>query len=239
MPRLLAALIRHGDYEQPAGVPSALLPHPLTPRGVAQAQALGEALAARERAGEFVVDATVDTSSLRRAWETGVHVARALEATLGRPFTVAGFDALVERALGSMANLTVAEIERVFADDPRLAPLPAGWKARSTFKLPVIGAESLLEAGARAATHIDARLRDLADAPRGDLRGRDTLKLFISHGAALRHAAHSLGALALDAIPGLSMYHCREVLLERAPAGDYSHAGGGWKIRKQAEEHRD
>ena len=91
------------------------------------------------------------------------------------------------------------------------------------------------EAGARAATHIDARLRDLADAP----RRADTLKLFVSHGAALRHAAHSLGALALDAIPGLSMYHCREVVLERSAGGDYRHASGGWKIRKKAEEHRD
>jgi 2,3-bisphosphoglycerate-dependent phosphoglycerate mutase len=235
MSRLLAALIRHGDYEQPPGVPSALLPHPLTPRGVDQARGLGEALAARERAGEFRIATTIDTSSLRRAWETGIHIARALEAGLGRPFAVTGFDALVERALGSMANLTVAEIERIVADDPRLAALPPGWKARSTFKLPVLGAESLLEAGARAATHIDARLRDLAGAP----RRADTLKLFISHGAALRHAAHSLGALALDAIPGLSMYHCREVVLERSAAGAYSHAGGAWKIRKKAEEHRD
>ncbi|MCB9570281.1 MAG: histidine phosphatase family protein [Myxococcales bacterium] len=234
MPRLVAALIRHGAYHQPPGVPSALLPHPLTAEGSASALALGEALAARERAGEWTIDPVIDTSSLRRAWETGERIAEALTRALGRDFVVSQHDALCERSLGAMANLTVSAIEALIADDPRHQPLPPGWKALPNVRLPVVGAESLLEAGARVATHIEGRLAPLAR----DLQ-RDTLRLFISHGAALRLAAVNLGTLRLDEVPGLSMYHCSAVFLDRDPGGTYRHTDGAWKVRRRGEEARD
>ncbi|HFE45380.1 MAG TPA: histidine phosphatase family protein, partial [Nannocystis exedens] len=220
MSKLFAALIRHGDYEQPPGVPSAHLPHPLTAKGRAQASALGAALAARELAGEFRIETQIDTSTLRRAWQTGLLIAQSLEAKLGRSFEIVSFDALCERSMGAMANLHVDEIARIIADDPRFQALPPGWKARSACKLPVPGAESLLEAGARVATHVDGRLRALAcqNAKPADTQ-TDTLKLFVSHGAALRHAAVSLGTLRLEQIPGLSMHHCQPVHLERNAEG--------------------
>jgi len=237
MPKLIAALIRHGDYEQPPGVPSAHLPHPLTEKGRAQAQALGEALATRERAGEFRIAARIDTSTLRRAWETGRIIAKVLQVELGRTFEIVSFDALCERSLGSMANLSVDEIARIFADDPRYEALPEGWKSHSTRKLPVLGAESLLEAGARVATHVDGRLRSLAEL--ADAASEDTLKLFVSHGAALRHAAVSLGTLALGQLPELSMHHCQPVHLERRRDGTFHHHSGAWKIRPPKQAARD
>ncbi len=241
MSKLFAALIRHGHYEQPPGVPSAHLPHPLTATGRDQASALGVALAARELAGEFKIETHIDTSTLRRAWQTGVLIAQALEAELGRSFEIVSFDALCERSMGAMANLSVDEIARIIADDPRFQALPPGWKARSACKLPVPGAESLLEAGARVATHVDGRLRALAcqhaePKPEDKDKGKDRLKLFVSHGAALRHAAVCLGTLRPEQIPGLSMHHCQPVHLERNAEGTYRHQSGAWKVRapKQA-----
>lgn len=234
MPRLFAALVRHGAYHQPEGVPSALLPHPLTDAGRAAAAELGRTLAARERAGEFTIHGAIDASSLRRAWETATVMAEALAQALGRPFVVDAFDALAERSLGAFANLSVAEIERIVADDPRYPPLPPGWKAMSSFRAPAIGAESLMEAGARAAAHIEARLQAIAPILPGE-----SLKIFVGHGAGLRHAALALGTLTLAEIPGLSMHHCRPVILEREDVGRYRHAGGAWKVRKAGEVARD
>ena len=237
MSKLIAALVRHGDYEQPPGVPSAHLPHPLTAKGRAQARALAETLAARELSGDWRIAYRIDTSTLRRAWETGRLIAEVLTTKLGRPFEIVSFDALSERSLGSMANLTVDAIARIIADDPRHQPLPEGWKSRSGLKLPVQGAESLLEAGARVATHVDGRLRPLAELA-ADSEG-DTLKLFVSHGAALRHAAVCLGTLTLDQLPGLSMHHCQPVHVERRPDGTYRHAEGAWKVRAAKTQARD
>jgi len=241
MSKLLAALVRHGDYKQPLGVPSAHLPHGLTEEGRAQARALGETLAARERAGEWRIAEEIDTSTLLRAWETGQIIAEVLSAQLGRTFSIASFDELSERSLGAMANLTVDTIAQIIADDPRYAPLPPGWKARSSFRLPIIGAESLLQAGARVATHVDGRLRGLAGqgSTSTSTSTGDTLKLFVSHGAALRHAAVNLGTLTLDQNPGLSMHHCQPVHLERLPSGAYRHADGAWKIRAPKSIARD
>lgn len=104
----------------------------------------------------------------------------------------------------------------------------------STFRAPAIGAESLMEAGARAAAHVEARLQALAPVLPGD-----SLKIFVGHGAGLRHAALALGTLALAELPGLSMHHCRPVILEREDVGRYLHHDGAWKVRRAGEVARD
>lgn len=226
---VIAALMRHGDYRQPKGVPSALLPHPLTELGRGQAQKAGRELAERARAEGFDVHPVIDTSPLQRAWQTGRLVAEELGEALGGTFDVEEFPALAERSMGAMANLSVAQIEAILAEDPRYERPPEGWKGTSHFRLPFMGAESLYEAGERVAAHVRERVAALAGSGRGD---RPLLKLFVGHGGAIRHGAHHLGVLDLDRIPGLSMYHCSTVSLESADGREFRHVAGQWKIRK-------
>lgn len=227
MTSVVAALIRHGMYHQPPGVPSAHLPHPLTRNGRAQAAGLATVLIEAAAQRGWRLHRTIDSSELLRAWETAGVLSRRLAQGLDREFRVQGFAALAERGLGSAANLTVARIEAIAAADPRLGPLPRNWKAESQFRLPFPGAESLIEAGQRAARHLEARMRALARRAR-----RDVVKLFVGHGGAFRHAAVALGVLPLEAASGLSMHHCRPVFLERLGEGHWRQVGGEWKPRR-------
>jgi 2,3-bisphosphoglycerate-dependent phosphoglycerate mutase len=275
--RIVAALVRHGDYHQPDRVPSAQLPHPLTAKGEDQARALGQALADEAQALGLTVDPVIDCSTLLRAWQTATLAAAALDSTGprraldstgprraldstgprraldstgprraldctadGRPdaprFSVAEFLALSERSVGAGANLSVDAIAEALALDPRHPPLPPGWKAHPRFRLPVPGAESLLMAGARVAAHIEARVHELRQAPPGS---GGLLKLFISHGGALRHAAVCMGALELETVAKVSMHHCGYVLVEHSPdpdggPGRWHMIGGRWKQRSSA-----
>ena len=224
MPRQVAALVRHGVYDQPRGVPSAHLPHPLTDEGQVLARAAGDELQAMAAEARLSIDPVVDASQLLRAWQTARGLATRLEELGAGPFTVTEHVALAERSVGSVANLTLDEIDRVVERDPRLEVLPRGWKSVSTFRAPFPGAESLLEAGARVAAHVDARMAvlDASD---------DRMVVFVGHGGAFRHAAVHLGVLRLDEVAGLSMFHCRPVLLERHEDGSWSHFLGEWKIR--------
>lgn len=76
--KLVAALIRHGAYEQPADVPSAHLSHPLTAEGEAQAAAHAPVLAFAEAQG-LEVASVIDSSNLLRGWQTASLLAAALE----------------------------------------------------------------------------------------------------------------------------------------------------------------
>ena len=229
---VIAALVRHGKYEQPEGVPSAHLPYALTPEGRASAHDLSDALLSIARDRKHVLDETIDTSRMLRAYETAAIVAERLFAGTGRKFTVEEFDALAERGLGAAANLTVSAIEAIVARDPRCAPLPPQWKYQSAFRLPFQGAETLLEAGLRVARHLEERLRGL-DA------GKPVLKVFVGHGGAFRHAAVHLGLLSPEAAPRLSMWHARPILLERLAEGRWAHVGGEWKVREGSAESAD
>jgi 2,3-bisphosphoglycerate-dependent phosphoglycerate mutase len=220
----LAALVRHGEYAQPEGVPSAHLPHPLTPRGEEQARTAAARLSELARARRWQIDPIVDSSSLLRAWQTAVVLARGLDA-LPRAAAVESFDALVERGLGAGANLTIDAIEAAIAADPRHAAPPPDWKASADYRLPWIGAESLDDAGRRVADHLVRRV----PAPAG--AGDPTMKIFVGHGGAFRHAAAALGALARDRLAGLSMHHGGFVVLERRPDGGWTHVEGQWKVR--------
>ncbi|KIG16625.1 hypothetical protein DB30_04244 [Enhygromyxa salina] len=230
--RIVAALVRHGDYHQPDQVPSAQLPHPLTERGVEQATALGQALRDQCDALGLTLDPVIDCSTLLRASQTASLAAGVLHRLdSAQKFSIAEFPELGERSVGAGANLTVTAIAQAIEADPRYPALPDGWKAHPRFRLPLPGAESLMMAGARVAAHVEQRAHELRATS-----GPSVLKIFISHGGALRHAAVCMGALALDEVPGLSMHHCGHVLIEHVPDADggpgrWQKVGGAWKIR--------
>ena len=168
----------------------------------------------------------LDCSTLQRAWGTAEILADGLTRRGSERYRTASFDALCERCVGAGANLTVEAIEEILAGDPRFDDPPADWKSSSTFRLPFPGAESLLEAGERMARHMRERSRELQRTIE-----QDTLKIFVAHGAAMRHAAHVLGVLEHEEIRKLSMYHCTPVYIEPVESGPWRHVGGQWKVR--------
>lgn len=227
-----AALVRHADYQQPPGVPSALLPHPLTPEGETQAVRLGDELADLCEERGWRLHPVVHGSSLMRAWQTAELAARRLGERLGQEVEVVTTPELFERSVGSAANLTVAEIEAAVHADPRVDDLTEGWKSRADTRLPFPGAESLAEAGARVARYVEGVLSALEDSP------EPRLVVFVGHGAALRHAGVELGLFAdYDEARSVSMYHARPVVYA-TPVGaasgvGWQHEVGEWKPRKQ------
>ncbi len=130
-----------------------------------------------------------------------------------------------------MANLTAHQIEQLISDDPRFAAPPANWKSDSHYRLPVPGAESLMEAGLRVA-HF---LSDQSQQP----CHHDELILVVGHGASIRHAAHHLGILAFDEIATLSMYHATPVFVEQRADKQWQLIGGAWKVRSPKTEFTD
>lgn len=222
------ALTRHGEYAQPANVPSAHLPHPLVELGRKQARDHSDALRyTAEQRGWQICD-VIDSSPLLRAWETATIFAERLG------LRVDTFDDLTERSLGSAANLTMDEIAAVIERDPRFDPLPEGWKRDSEFRLPLVGAESLRDAGARVARHLERR-RAETQVPGGDGL---YLKIVIGHGGAIRHAAVELGMLESADVDALSMFHAQPVIYAWRN-GCYEHITGDWKQRYAASEDRD
>jgi len=234
MPRLIAALIRHGDYRQLPDTPSAHQPFPLTAGGQDQARAAGIMLREIIASHGWLLSPRVDSSQLLRAWQTAQIIIDQLAGCFRGPPRLSGFDDLAERGLGSAANLSIAAIEAVVHEDPRFPDLPPDWKSNSRFRLPLQGAESLLEAGERVAAHIGRQMESLAtDA------AVDTLRLFVGHGAAFRHAAYHMGVLSFEQIAQLSMYHAQPVFLEYVQNGVWRHIAGEWKIRAGPSEHTD
>ena len=224
--RRIAALVRHGHFDRPENVASAHSLFPLSERGRGQARhAVDPILELCEELG-LELDPRVEASQLLRAWETANLIAEALTTRLGKRFHVLQRDELVERGLGSCANLTFDEIRALLAADPRLDLLPDGWRRMPEFRLPVRGAESLMQAGARTATRI---AMSLASIPAED--PRDLVRLFVAHSGCLRHAAVQLGALDVRVVPGLSMDFAQVILLEKLPSGDWVHIAG--EFRKQ------
>lgn len=226
MPRLIAAIVRHGAYRQLPDTPSAHQPFPLVAAGEQQAREAAAGLRSLLAERQLSLFPQVDSSHLLRAWQTAQIMLQELTDLFPQPPGLNGFDELAERSVGSAANLSIARIEAVVREDPRYPELPPDWKSDSRFRLPLQGAESLLQAGERVAAHLRTRMSALAETARAD-----TLKLFVGHGAAFRHAAYHLGVLAYDDIKRLSMHHARPVLLEYRPEGPWRHVGGEWKMR--------
>jgi len=234
MPRLIAALIRHGDYRQLPDTPSAHQPFPLTAGGEGQAREAGIMLRETIDSHGWLLWPRVDSSQLLRAWQTAQIIIDQLAGCFPTPPRLNGFDDLAERGLGSAANLSIAAIEAVVHEDPRFPDLPPDWKSNSRFRLPLQGAESLLEAGERVAAHIGRQMESLATNA-----AVDTLRLFVGHGAAFRHAAYHMGVLSFEQIAQLSMHHAQPVFLEYVPNGVWRHIAGEWKIRAGPSEHTD
>jgi 2,3-bisphosphoglycerate-dependent phosphoglycerate mutase len=230
MPRLIAALLRHGEYAQRAHTPSAHQPYPLTPRGENQARAAADQLLQNASGEGWHICPELDCSAMLRGWQTARLMADQLAMRSGEPHYLQQFDALAERCVGSVANLTVDEIEVLLAGDPRFELPPPNWKADSHYRLPFQGAESLLQAGERVAAHLRLRIEDLAGAV-----GRDTVKVFVGHGAAFRHAAFHLGVIGFTRIAQISMFHAQAVYIERLDDGTWRQVGGEWKIRRKSE----
>ena len=127
MARLIAALIRHGDYRQRPNTPSAHQPYPLNAEGESQAARAADAIRTEARAQGWRLVEPIDSSQLLRAWQTARIIGRALIPDREPP--IEGFDALAERGLGSAANLDIGEIAAVLRDDPRYPEPPSNWKA--------------------------------------------------------------------------------------------------------------
>ena len=217
----IAALVRHGDYHQLADVPSAHQPFALTDEGRAQAQKGAVELMETITAHGWSMYPCIDSSNMLRAWQTAQIFAQVCGAK-----SVTSFDSLAERGLGCAANLTLTQIENILHDDPRYPPPPPNWKADDNYRLPLQGAESLIEAGRRVADHIERRMAELADAG-----GSGEVGVFVGHGAAFRYAAFHLGALELDRVAALSMHHGRPVFLQSGADGRWRHVAGDWKLR--------
>jgi 2,3-bisphosphoglycerate-dependent phosphoglycerate mutase len=230
MARLIAALVRHGEYRQLPDTPSAHQPFGLTAEGEGHARQAARLLheAAERHCWEPV--SPIDSSQMLRAWQTA-----RLIADTWPGLAVESFDALAERGVGSAANLTLAQVEELLRRDPRYPEAPPDWKSNSRYRLPLQGAESLLQAGERVAAHLVRRMDELR---RSD-DSRDRLKLFVGHGAAIRHAAYHLGVLRFEQIARLSMFHGHPVFLEYLPDGSWKHIEGDWKIRAGTDRFMD
>lgn len=227
MARLIAALIRHGDYHQLADTPSAHQPYPLNSEGETQAHDVAQLLHDMMLRNDWSLVPAIDSSRMLRAWQTAVILADRLAGLSVAAPQVQSYDALAERGVGCLANLTKTQIEAVLQQDPRAAAPPADWKADSRYRLPLQGAESLLQAGERVAAHLSQTMAVLVPDE------HDRVKLFVGHGAAFRHAAYYLGVLEFGQIRQLSMYHCRPVMIEYLPDGQWRHIDGEWKLRSQ------
>ncbi|PID43365.1 MAG: phosphoglycerate mutase [Gammaproteobacteria bacterium] len=225
---LFVAIVRHGDYHQLPDTPSAHQPFALNEEGEFQARSGGQDIARFIKENRIDLHTEIDSSNLLRAWQTAKIMAGQI-APQGASFSVQGFDDLAERCVGSLANLTTRQIESILAGDPRFESPPADWKSNSHYQLPTQGAESLLQAGERVARHITRRMQQLQIEQAAS--GRGLLKVFVGHGAALRHAACVMGILEFDQIAGLSMYHARPVYFEYSPDGEWRQVDGEWKVR--------
>jgi broad specificity phosphatase PhoE len=215
------------------GAPSAHQPYPLNREGENHAREAADLLEGVMAISAWQLHPVIDCSHMLRAWQTAHIIAEALAAKGAAELQLESFADLAERCVGSVANLTSERIRQIVLADPRYAEPPEDWKSNSEYRLPFQGAESLLEAGQRVAAHLLRRMSGLpAD-------GADTLKLFVGHGAAFRHAAFHLGVLEYDQIKRLSMYHGRPVFLELLGDGSWRQVAGEWKIRKSGTQFND
>lgn len=233
MSRRIAAIIRHGDYHQMPGAPSAHQPYALNREGENHARQAGVLIEKIMAMTAWQLHPVIDCSHMLRAWQTARIIADVLAGKIAGELQLESFGDLAERCVGSVANLTADRIRQILLEDPRYAEPPEDWKSKSEYRLPFQGAESLLEAGERVAAHLLERMSGLP------VEGPDRLKLFVGHGAAFRHAALHLGVLEYGEIKRLSMYHGRPVFLEFLDDGSWRQVAGEWKIRKSGSEFND
>lgn len=225
MPEQFFAFIRHGEYHQKKDVPSALQPYALNDSGVAQSIEAANIIEQFLLSVNAEIDNIIDSSPLLRAWQTANIIAENLKAPA---VIVETFPELVERSVGSVANLSTTEIEQAIEQDSRYQTPPKDWKSNSHYCLPFLGAESLMQAGQRVEAHIQQRLRSHFS----QVSTKSELKLFVGHGAAIRHAAYLMGILSFDEIAKTSMYHAKPIFF-KVEGSQFQHIAGSWKQRKE------
>ncbi len=215
------ALVRHGDYHQDRSAPSAWQPWPLNPDGERQsiegATILEQFLASQN----LSLHPTLYSSTLLRARQTAAQYQSYFSTHETQLLCT---DALTERSVGAAANLSITDIEAALARDPDVEPPRPGWKSDPHYRLPLPGAESLIEAGQRVATC----LTDIADT-HGDT---NSVSLVVGHGAALRHACAVLGLFSISEAGAISMYYGMPIVLRRHH-GQWSQVFGDWKPRSK------
>lgn len=231
MPKLIAAFLRHGDYQQLGSTPSAWQPFALTDQGELQAKHAAESLLNYASTEQLTIYPIIDCSSLLRAWQTADIIRLQLAKKLNRDYQLEAHDALCERSVGSVANLSITQIESILETDPRYSAPPNNWKSDSHYCLPFPGAESLMNSGQRVATHLIQRLEAIWQTCK-----EDTLFIVVGHGASFRHAAYQLGLLSFEQISQLSMYHATPIFLEQIAHQKVQHIDGKWKIRSNKDQ---
>lgn len=222
--RRVAAFVRHGHFERPEGTASAHSLYPLSAEGRGQAARAAVPILEMCRDLGLEIDPQIEASQLLRAWETAKILGAALGEATGQTFRVMQRDELIERGLGSATNMNFERVHELLAADPRLGPLPEGWRRMPEFRLPVQGAESLMQAGARVATRVASSLERVPDSD-----PRNVVRLFVAHSGCLRHAAVVLGALDVRTVPELSMDFAQTVMIEKLPNGDWVHVAGQFR----------
>lgn len=221
MRELFFALVRHAHYQRRAEVPSAHTPHPLSARGCQQAQGLAARLAETAARRNWVVDPMWHASPLLRAAQSAQIAAKEWNLNRGHqdpPVHVHFHDDLMERSLGSAANLRLGEVEELLHADPRYDAAPPGWRRSMHYRLPLPGAESLAQAGLRVAQFLRHRLIQSSD---GSKAGRKTMVVVIAHAGCLRYAAHHLGVLPAGVVSRFSLDFAEPLYIAAKPDGPW------------------
>ena len=115
MKNALIVFARHGAYHQPQGVPSALLPHPLTEQGFEQAKEGAQELLKIIEQKSLPLPKKLFCSTSLRAYQTAQVYAEQLSSQLNRELNIIQSDQLCERSVGPLANLTVEQIEDIIS----------------------------------------------------------------------------------------------------------------------------
>lgn len=217
------AFIRHGEYFQKTNTPSALQPYGLTAEGIQQSASAAQKLHQLAQTFDAQIESKLFCSPLLRAWQT----AEILSKVLFEESNITETPNLVERQVGSVANLSISEIEKLIDHDPRYETPPKGWKSNSHYQLPFIGAESLMMSGERVANAIDSICQSTLNTTQ-----QNTLIVIVGHGASFRHAAYLKGVLSFADIRKFSMFHADPLLFEYHPEAQWQHLSGEWKIRE-------
>lgn len=230
MPRLIAAFLRHGDYCQLPDTPSAWQPFALNETGVSQAVEGARRILDYCQNHHSIPYPVICSSTLLRAWQTAWEIKTHLQEKTEQEFFLDSHDALCERSVGSVANLSTEQISTILTGDPRFETPPPHWKSDSHYCLPFPGAESLLDSGQRVAQHIQQSLSHI----KAEIH-QDTVKIFVGHGASFRHAAYHLKLLKFAQIAQLSLFHAQPLFFEFLGEQGFRHIAGDWKVRSKQE----
>ncbi|MBO1927946.1 histidine phosphatase family protein [Thiomicrorhabdus sp. 6S2-11] len=232
MKRCYLAFLRHAHYHQAEQVPSAHQPYGLTDQGIEECQTAADTLQKLLEHQNWELHPNLYSANLLRSWQTANEIKRHLPW----PSQISSTAALNERSVGSLANLTLEQIEAVIEQDPRFSELPPHWKSNSDFCLPVDGAESLMQAGTRVSQFIQQTLNQVL--AQGSHSGKPQLVVMVGHGASFRHAAYKLGILDKAEIGRHSMHYAQPMVFEcrqEQHAMAIDHLAGKWKVRQEVE----